>query len=143
MGPGIFRYAASLPAQTAECMSRHLAGNSASKRRRVWLRSLLAADVAVAFASTALAEKRVALIVANGAYKGAPLENPTVDADFVAASLTNIGFVVKVMKNVDLDEFGHGVTEFAREANGVDVALFEPMPRETIANSAPPDPFRR
>jgi hypothetical protein len=30
------------------------------------------------------------------------------------------------MKNVDLDEFDRGVTEFAREANGVDVALFEP-----------------
>ena len=124
MGLGIFRYAASLPAQTAERMSRRLAHNSASKRRRVWLRSLLAAAVAVAFASTALAEKRVALLVANGSYKGAPLENPTVDADLVAASLTNIGFVVKVMKNVDLDEFDRGVTEFAREANGADVALF-------------------
>jgi hypothetical protein len=124
-------------------MSRRLARNSASKGRRGWLRSLLAAAVAVACASTALAEKRVALIVANGAHKGAPLENPTVDADFVAASLTNIGFVVKVMKNVDLHEFDRGVTGFAREANGADVALFEPMPRETIANSALPDPFRR
>jgi hypothetical protein len=47
------------------------------------------------------------------------------------------------MKNVDLDEFDGGVTEVAREANGADVALFEPMPRETIANSALPDPFRR
>jgi hypothetical protein len=47
------------------------------------------------------------------------------------------------MKNVDLDEFDRGVTEFAREANGVDVALFEPMPPETIANSALPDPLRR
>jgi len=84
----------------------------------------LAAAVAVAFASTALAEKRVAPIVANGAYKGAPLENPTVDANLVAASLTNIGFVVKVIKNVDLDEFDRGVTEFAWEANGADVALF-------------------
>jgi uncharacterized caspase-like protein len=64
--------------------------------------------------------------LANDAYKGAPRENPTVDADRVAASLTNIAFVVKVMKNVDLDEFDRGVTEFAREANGVDVALFEP-----------------
>ena len=113
MGLGIFRYAASLPAQTAERMSRRLARTSASKGRRAWLRSLLAAAVAVVFASTAVAEKRVALIVANGAYKGAPLENPTVDADRVAASLTNIGFVVKVMKNVDLDEFDRGVTTHA------------------------------
>jgi uncharacterized caspase-like protein len=28
------------------------------------------------------------------------------------------------MKNVDLDEFDRGVTEFVREANGADVALF-------------------
>jgi TPR repeat protein len=67
----------------------------------------------------ALADKRVALIVANGA----PLENPTPAADLVAASLTNIGFGVKVMKNADLDAFDGVVTAFADTAKSADIAL--------------------
>jgi TPR repeat protein len=80
--------------------------------------------LAIAFASAALADKRVALIVANGAYKGAPLENPTIDADLVEASLANIGFKVKVVKNADLSGFGGALTVFADEAKGADIALF-------------------
>jgi tetratricopeptide (TPR) repeat protein len=68
--------------------------------------------------------KRVALIVANSAYKGAPLGNPTIDADIVAASLTAIGFTVKVAKNADLGGFDSVVSAFAQDARGADVALF-------------------
>src|SRR5271170_6115541 len=75
-------------------------------------------------AAQALADKRVALIVANGDYKGAPLENPTTDANLVAASLTTIGFAVKVVKNADLDAFDSAVNTFANTAKGADVALF-------------------
>lgn len=91
---------------------------------RGWLRSLLAALFAIAFASAALADKRVALIVANGDYKGAALQNPTVDADLVKTSLQNIGFTVKVEKNADLGTFDAAVTAFAEVAQGADVALF-------------------
>ena len=91
---------------------------------RTVLRSLLAAAFAIGFASAALADKRVALIVANGAYKGAPLENPTFDADLVAASLANIGFTVKVVKNADLGGFDSAVTRFSADAKDADVALF-------------------
>ena len=91
---------------------------------RIWLRSLLAALLAIGFASIALAEKRVALIVANGDYRGAALQNPTFDADLVATSLRNIGFVVKVAKNADLDTFDAAVTAFADDAQGAEVALF-------------------
>jgi hypothetical protein len=48
---------------------------------RVWLRSLLTALFAIGFASIAQADKRVALIVGNGDYRGAALGNPTFDAD--------------------------------------------------------------
>lgn len=90
----------------------------------IWLRSLLAALFAIGFASIALADKRVALIVANGDYRGAALANPIVDADLVAASLRGIGFTVKVLKNADLGTFDAGVTGFADEAQGAEVALF-------------------
>jgi uncharacterized protein len=85
---------------------------------------LAALSLAIALASSALADKRVALIVANGAYKGAPLENPTIDADLVEASLLNIGFEVKVAKNADLGAFGGALTAFVEEAKGADIALF-------------------
>ena len=91
---------------------------------RTVLRSLLAVSFAVGFASAALADKRVALIVANGDYKGAALQNPTVDADLVAASLRNIGFDAKVVKDADLGKFDDAVTAFADDAKGADVALF-------------------
>jgi uncharacterized protein YraI len=88
------------------------------------LRSLFAVFFAVCVVSTALADKRVALIVANSAYKGAPLDNPIVDADLVAASLRNIGFAVQVVKNADLGGFDGAVNVFADQAKGADVALF-------------------
>ena len=88
---------------------------------RIWLRSLLAALLAIGFASTALADKRVALIVANGGYRGAALANPIVDADLVAASLQNIGFSVKVVRNADLGTFDAAVTAFADDAQGAEI----------------------
>ena len=87
-------------------------------------RRLLAVLFAIGFASAALADTRVALVVANGDYKGAPLENPILDADLVAASLTNIGFTVQVVKNADLGGFDGAVNAFAEKAKGADVALF-------------------
>jgi uncharacterized caspase-like protein len=72
----------------------------------------------------ALAEKRVALIVANGDYKGAPLANPTVDAGLVESSLRSIGFEVEVARNVDLAGFDAAVTKFSATAQGADIALF-------------------
>jgi uncharacterized caspase-like protein len=88
------------------------------------LRSFLAVFLALWFVSSALADKRIALIVANGAYRGAALDNPTVDADLVATSLKNIGFAVKVVKNADLGGFDGAVNAFADDAKGADVALF-------------------
>ena len=79
---------------------------------------------AIGFASIAQADKRVALIVGNGDYRGAALGNPTFDADLVAASLQSIGFVVKVVKNADLGTFDRAVTAFAEDAQGAEVALF-------------------
>src|SRR5450631_3891699 len=85
---------------------------------RTVLRSFLAAALAIGFASAALADKRVALIVANGAYKGAPLENPTTDADLVAKGLTNVGFAATVVKDADLVRFDSAVNAFVEEAKG-------------------------
>jgi uncharacterized caspase-like protein len=88
------------------------------------LPALFAAAVYLCSISVASAEKRVALIVANGAYKSLPLANPTVDADLVKAALDTLGFVVTVQKDANLETFDEAVNKFADDARGADVALF-------------------
>ena len=70
------------------------------------------------------ASGRVALIVANGAYRDAALANPGVDADMVSASLAKIGFSVTVKRDVAIDGFEKAINDFAETAHGADVALF-------------------
>jgi hypothetical protein len=75
--------------------------------------------------SGANAEKRVALVIGNGAYRNAPrLPNPPNDAKDVAASLARSGF--EVIAETDLDQAGmqDASIRFAREARTADVALF-------------------
>jgi hypothetical protein len=68
--------------------------------------------------------RRVALVVANGAYHDAPLANPKVDADLVAASLEKTGFSVTVKEDLGLDGLEQAVGDFADSAKGAEVALF-------------------
>jgi tetratricopeptide (TPR) repeat protein len=71
-----------------------------------------------------LAGKRVALVIGNGAYKNAPLANPNLDADLVAASLKKSGFDVLEVKDADFSRFDGALTEFAAKESGADIALF-------------------
>jgi len=73
----------------------------------------------------AWAEKRIALVIGNGAYANAPrLPNPPHDADDVAAALKNINF--DVIRGTDLDQAGmqNAVIRFARAAASADVGIF-------------------
>lgn len=71
------------------------------------------------------AERRVALVVGNGAYEhSSRLKNPTNDADDVAASLTDVGFEVIRAKDVSIAEFRSVIAQFARKARNSDVSLF-------------------
>jgi hypothetical protein len=58
----------------------------------------LAAIIGTAFAlagSSALADKRVALVVGNSAYKNVtPLDNPAHDASLMADTLRSLGFAL-------------------------------------------------
>jgi uncharacterized caspase-like protein len=73
----------------------------------------------------ALAEKRVALVIGNGAYVHKPrLPNPSLDAQDVAAALKRIDF--EVIPGIDLDQAGMqaAAINFARAAKTADVAFF-------------------
>ena len=73
----------------------------------------------------AVAARRVALVVGNGAYRSAPaLANPPNDARDVARSLRGLGF--EVTEGIDLDKAGMEATlrRFAAALHGADVGLF-------------------
>jgi uncharacterized caspase-like protein len=75
-------------------------------------------------AHPASAERRVAFVVGNGAYRHTtPLPNPAIDAKGMAALLRNVGF--DVIEGVDLDRGGMTarLSEFAVKTQGADVAL--------------------
>ncbi|MDE5457898.1 peptidase [Bradyrhizobium sp. CSA112] len=76
-------------------------------------------------AGAASAEKRVAFVVGNGAYKNvAPLPNPSVDAKAMAATLRNVGFEVVEGSNLTRDKMTERLLDFGKKAQGADVALF-------------------
>ncbi len=78
----------------------------------------------VAASAPALAEKRVALVIGNGAYKHAPaLANPKNDAEGMTAALKRMKF--EVVSGVDLDKpaLERLLRDFAQRIEGADVAL--------------------
>src|SRR3984885_12199209 len=84
--------------------------------------------LAILSASSAAAEKRIALVVGNSAYQSIPrLDNPTNDALLVADTLGKLGFsLVGGGAQVDLDKsrFDSVVQSFGNQLMGADVALF-------------------
>jgi uncharacterized caspase-like protein len=76
-------------------------------------------------AQAAQAERRVAFVVGNGAYKNvAQLPNPPVDAKAMAAVLRNVGFDVVEGTNLTRDKMTERLLEFGKKAQGADVAVF-------------------
>lgn len=89
-----------------------------SVQRRAVLRALSAA-----LASTALplhaagpGDRRIALVIGNGAYRSAPLKNPVGDANAVAASLKQLGYAVTLRENTGLRELVESLREFSLRA---------------------------
>ncbi len=75
--------------------------------------------------TTASAERRVAFVVGNGAYKNVPaLPNPTIDAKSMASALRNVGFEVVEGTNLTRDTMTAKLLEFGQKSQGADVAVF-------------------
>jgi uncharacterized caspase-like protein len=76
-------------------------------------------------ATAAQADRRVAFVVGNGAYKNvAPLPNPPVDAKAIAGALRNVGFEVVEGTNLTRDKMTERLLDFGKKAQGADVAVF-------------------
>lgn len=80
--------------------------------------------LAFAAAAQAAAERRVALVIGNGAYQNVPaLDNPLPDSKAVAASLKRMGFEVVEGYDLRLDAMRTLVGTYAAKLDGAKVAL--------------------
>jgi hypothetical protein len=99
-----------------------------AKFRLLWLSVVVSLAVLTGGASSALADKRVALVVGNSAYKVVPpLANPKNDARLMADTLRSLGFtLVGGGAQLDLDKAGLDsvVESFGNQLQDADVGLF-------------------
>jgi hypothetical protein len=92
------------------------------------MRFLIAAISITAFlvsGNAAFADKRVAFVVGNAAYKNVPqLPNPAIDSKAMARVLRNVGFDVVEGANLTRDAMTEKLLEFGKKSEGADVAVF-------------------
>ncbi|MBP1628139.1 MAG: hypothetical protein H6Q00_2614 [Holophagaceae bacterium] len=69
-------------------------------------------------------EKRIALVIGNGAYQDAPLRNPVNDARAMARALQACGFQVDLVLNADRKHMFQAVRDFGTRIQGGGVGLF-------------------
>ncbi|RWC42651.1 MAG: peptidase C14 [Mesorhizobium sp.] len=74
--------------------------------------------------ATAVAERRVALVIADDDYRLIrPLANPVHDGEAMGAALKKLGFEVVLETNRDLRRMRRALDDFREDAKGADVAL--------------------
>ena len=69
-------------------------------------------------------EHRVALVIGNSAYPGAPLANPVHDAQAMAARLREVHFDVIALENGTQNSMRQAIVEFSNKLNKDTVSLF-------------------
>ena len=74
--------------------------------------------------AAAFAERRVALVIGNGAYKTGPLKNPANDARDMAAALKSVGFEVILRENAGLRAMNEAIDQFWASLKKGGVGLF-------------------
>src|SRR6201994_1326069 len=91
---------------------------------RFWIAALSVAAL-VGSCNAAFADKRVAFVVGNAAYRNVPqLPNPAIDAKAMASVLRNVGFDVVEGTNLTRDKMTEKLLDFGKKAEGADVAVF-------------------
>jgi uncharacterized caspase-like protein len=94
-------------------------------QRSLLLVLCLAALSVLGFTTPSFADKRIALVIGNGAYKYTPaLFNPPNDAKDVAEALKAIGFEVTLKVDAEKRQIDQAIAQFAREGKTADAVLF-------------------
>ena len=87
--------------------------------------ALLSALFWISISPAAHAEKRIALVIGNSAYQGAPeLKNSRNDAADMAAALKRLGFDVVEGSDLDKRSMERTIRQFGQKLGHADVALF-------------------
>ncbi|WP_181179704.1 caspase domain-containing protein [Mesorhizobium sp. B2-1-3A] len=88
------------------------------------MRLLFALLLMLATTATAVAERRVALVIAEDDYRLVrPLANPLHDGEAMQAALKKLGFEVVLETNRDLRRMRRALDDFREDTKGADVAL--------------------
>ncbi len=99
-------------------------GRGGGKEVPVLIRFVLAIAFLVGLSLSAQAEKRMALVIANGVYKNVPaLANPPRDGEAIAALLHQIGFETDTRLNLDRAGFESALADFSQSAEDADIAI--------------------
>lgn len=85
---------------------------------------LAAVSVLLLSANDSMAQKRLALLIGNSAYKNGPLKNPANDVTAMNRALKKSGFDVMILKNADRSTMGRAIDEFGSKLKRYDVGLF-------------------
>jgi formylglycine-generating enzyme required for sulfatase activity len=89
------------------------------------LRAVIAFLMLVLLSSGVLADKRVALVIGNSAYRHTPeLTNPRNDATDMADALTRLGFIVIEGFDLDKASFDRKLRDFAEALSGANAGVF-------------------
>ncbi|MFC2125548.1 FISUMP domain-containing protein [Bacteroidota bacterium] len=91
-----------------------------------WMKLFLSFVVLLSILTLSQAQdSRLALVIGNAAYQyGGKLKNPVNDANLMARTLRELGFVVITKTNADLDDMQEGFKQFVSQLDRYDVALF-------------------
>lgn len=84
----------------------------------------LAQDRGLRLQSSNSADRRVALVIGNGAYETAPLKNPVNDAQDMAQALRELGFDVIYKENLNQNDMKRAIRAFGEKIRNGGVALF-------------------
>ncbi len=74
--------------------------------------------------SSVVAEVRIALVIGNGNYPSAPLQNPVNDARDISHTLKSLGFTVSTYIDADRRTMRQALREFGGQLKQADVGLF-------------------
>ena len=95
------------------------------KRILIWLTTL---TVILVFLtpniSLSAQDRRIALVIGNGAYKSASLRNPVNDAGDIANALQELGFTVMLKINADQRSMKESIRRFGKKLRSGGVGLF-------------------
>jgi len=69
-------------------------------------------------------QKRVALVIGNGAYNNSPLRNPVNDARLMRKLLRKAGFSVTIVENASRNKLINAIRSFGKSLKNSDAALF-------------------